>query len=73
MLINSLTGIRNSGMLMTHWNVLVNGLIKQIELDEVDKDTLQDISESVKRLLSDGEYPEYVQKNLRILDQLFKV
>lgn len=72
-LINSLTGIRNSEMLMTHWNVLVNGLIKQIELDEVDKDTIQDIGESVQRLLSDGEYPEYVQKTLRILDQLCKV
>ena len=42
-LINSLTGIRNSEMLMQHWNALVNGLIKQMEFGEVDKDTLQDV------------------------------
>lgn len=72
-LVNSLTGIRNSEMLMKHWNVLVNCLIKQIESGEVDKETIQDISESVQRLLSDGEYTEYVQKTLQILEQLCKV
>lgn len=31
------------------------------------------ISESVQRLLSDGDYLEYVEKTLQILDQLCKV
>ena len=72
-LVNSLTGIRYSEVLMKHWNVLVNGLIKHIELCEVDKDTIQSIGKSVQRLLSDGEYPEYAQNTLQILDQLCKV